>query len=281
MASIVLCPSCLYIPRVTPLQLQLVATTEEMAAAFRARFQRYPAVGVALGRWEDLPPHDCFVTAGNSYGLMSAGIDAAVVRRLGAKIEEAVQLRIMNEYLGEQPVGTAFLLQTGDARVPFLCHAPTMRLPGDITGTDNVYRATRAALLSIYHHNRASETTIGSVVFPAFGAGFGRVAPDEVARQMAAAWRLFLEPPYPPSWDRVIDREQLICRDRDDRRVARAERPFDASGTWAVWRQDDNGNQFRISGGHTREEADRRCAEFEARGHKQLYWVSPDAKSAG
>ena len=31
-------------------------------------------------RFEELPPHACFVTAANSYGIMSAGIDAAVVR---------------------------------------------------------------------------------------------------------------------------------------------------------------------------------------------------------
>jgi hypothetical protein len=49
-----------------------------------------------------------------------------------------------------------------------------------------------------------------------------------------------------------------------------------AGTTWAVWRQDDNGNRFRMSRGHTREEADRRCSELEARGHKQLYWVSRD-----
>ncbi|APR86335.1 phage tail assembly-like protein [Minicystis rosea] len=197
-----------------------MATTEEMAAAFRARFQPYPAVDVVFGRWEDLPPHDCFVTAGNAYGLMSAGIDAAVVRRLGPEVQDAVQLRILNEYLGEQPVGTAFLLSTGHMHVPFLCHAPTMRIPGDITRTDNVYRATRAALLCIHHNNRASDSAIGKVVFPAFGAGFGGVAPDEVARQMAVAWKLFLEPPYPPSWDRAVERERLICRDGDDRRVA-------------------------------------------------------------
>jgi O-acetyl-ADP-ribose deacetylase (regulator of RNase III) len=203
----------------TLISLRLVATTEEMAAAFRARFQPYPDVSIALGRWETLPPHDCFVTAGNSYGLMSAGIDAAVVREFGPGVQDAVQLRIMNDYLGEQPVGTAFLLETGNARVPFLCHAPTMRLPGDITRTDNVYRATRAALLCLYHHNRASEAGVASVVFPAFGAGFGGVAPDEVARQMAVAWKLFVELPYPPNWDRALDRERLICWDGGDRRV--------------------------------------------------------------
>ena len=51
----------------------------------------------------------------------------------------------------------------------------------------------------------------------------------------------------------------------------------DAEVRWAVWRQDDLGNRFSISGGHTRAEAERLCLEFEARGHKQIYWVSPDA----
>jgi O-acetyl-ADP-ribose deacetylase (regulator of RNase III) len=158
------------------------------------------------------------VTAGNSYGLMSAGTDAAVVREFGPRLQEAVQLRIMNDFLGEQPVGTAFLLATG-SRVPFVCHAPTMRLPGDISGSDNVYRAARAALLCIYHHNRSEGRRINSVVFPAFGAGFGGVAPDEVARQMAVAWRLFSELPYPPDWDRALARERLICWDGEVRRV--------------------------------------------------------------
>ncbi len=45
---------------------------------------------------------------------------------------------------------------------------------------------------------------------------------------------------------------------------------------WAVWRQDDHGNRFLISGGHPRVEAERLCLEFEARGHKQIYWVCPE-----
>jgi catechol 2,3-dioxygenase-like lactoylglutathione lyase family enzyme len=45
---------------------------------------------------------------------------------------------------------------------------------------------------------------------------------------------------------------------------------------WAVWRQDDHGNRFLISGGHSRMEAERLCLEFEARGHKQIYWASPE-----
>ena len=50
-------------------------------------------------------------------------------------------------------------------------------------------------------------------------------------------------------------------------------KPTDAPDTWAVWRIDDNGNTFVVRERLSREEADRLVAEFEARGHKQMYWV--------
>src|ERR1043165_3274294 len=124
----------------------LVHPDGEMCAAFRERFAGLPNVRVLQGRFEDLEPHDCFVTAGNAFGLMTAGIDAAVVRRFGAALMQRVQHRIMDEYMGEQPVGTAFVISTDDAQLPFVVHAPTMRVPGSISGTDKVYVATWAAL---------------------------------------------------------------------------------------------------------------------------------------
>ncbi|MFB7906205.1 SPOR domain-containing protein [Kitasatospora sp. NPDC059146] len=44
-------------------------------------------------------------------------------------------------------------------------------------------------------------------------------------------------------------------------------------GTFRVMRQDDNGNRFLVAGNLAEAEAHRLAAEFEARGHKQLYWV--------
>ncbi|MER6302268.1 hypothetical protein ABT247_22285 [Kitasatospora sp. NPDC001539] len=46
--------------------------------------------------------------------------------------------------------------------------------------------------------------------------------------------------------------------------------------TFRVMRQDDNGNRFPVAGGLDRTEAQRLAAEFEARGHKQLYWVEAE-----
>jgi hypothetical protein len=43
---------------------------------------------------------------------------------------------------------------------------------------------------------------------------------------------------------------------------------------WAVWRQDDNGNQYLVSRHGTQAEAQAVAAEMTARGHKQVYWVA-------
>lgn len=44
---------------------------------------------------------------------------------------------------------------------------------------------------------------------------------------------------------------------------------------WILMRQDDNGNRVEMARFEIRAEAEAAAAEFEARGHKQLYWVAP------
>jgi O-acetyl-ADP-ribose deacetylase (regulator of RNase III) len=191
----------------------LVHPEEAMCAAFRDRFTGLPGVRVVRGRLEDLEPHDCFVTAGNAFGLMTAGVDAAVVRLLGEQVMRRVQHQIMDHYLGEQPVGTAFLIPTDHPAIPFLAHAPTMRVPGSIEGTDKVYAATWAALLAVHAHNLAADEKIEVMAFPAMGTGFGGVPFGEAARQMAAAYRHYREPPHRLDWDFVVERHKAVCYD--------------------------------------------------------------------
>jgi O-acetyl-ADP-ribose deacetylase (regulator of RNase III) len=198
----------------------LVHPESTMCDAFAHRFAGLPGVRIIHGRFEDLEPHDCFVTAGNAFGLMTAGIDAAVVHRFGAALMQRVQDRIMDEFMGEQPIGTAFVVETDDPNLPFVVHAPTMRVPGSIAGTDKVYVATWAALLAVQAHNQASEQKISAVAFPAMGTGFGGVPFSEAARQMAAAYRHYLEPPHRLNWDVVAQRQRAICYD-GNRQVAR------------------------------------------------------------
>ena len=193
--------------------LWLVHPNEKMCDAFRERFAGLPNVRIVKGRFEDLEPHDCFVTAGNAFGIMTAGIDAAVVHRFGEPFMAQLQHRIMDQYFGEQPVGTAFLMPTGDRSLPYIAHAPTMRVPGNIEGTDKVYAATWAALLAIQAHNQSNAQRIEVVAVPAMGTGFGGMPFGEAARQMAVAYRHLLEPPHRLDWDFVATRQLAICYD--------------------------------------------------------------------
>ena len=67
--------------------------------------------------------------------------------------------------------------------------------------------------LAIQAHNQSSERKITTAVFPAMGTGFGGVAFDEAARQMAVAYRHYLEPPHRIDWDFVVQRQLAICYD--------------------------------------------------------------------
>lgn len=94
-----------------------------------------------------------------------------------------------------------------------------MRVPGSIEGTDKVYAATWASLIAVYRH-KAQQAPIESVVFTAMGAGFGGVPYTEVARQMAAAYRHYLNPPHRMDWDMVANRQRTIHYD-GNRQVSR------------------------------------------------------------
>jgi hypothetical protein len=48
---------------------------------------------------------------------------------------------------------------------------------------------------------------------------------------------------------------------------------------WSVWRRDDHGNRFEVRRGLASSDAERLVEEFEARGHKQSYWLEPTARA--
>ena len=205
-----------------PFRLSVFHPDADHCDAFRRRLDGLPSVDVLQTDLAGLPPHDCLATAGNAYGIMTAGIDAAVVGLLGEPIMKSVRHHIMDAHLGQQPIGTAFLLPTRHADFPRLCHAPTMRTPGNIEGTDHVHAAAWAAVLSVVNHNAARPAErIESLAMPSLGTGYGGVPPDESARQIAAAWRAALTPPHRLDWDWVISREKLITEDGGKRVVRR------------------------------------------------------------
>ncbi len=163
------------------IKLILSAPVPAMAVAFEHSFQNTENVEIIPGPFETIPEFDCMVSAANSFGLMDGGVDAAITAYFGPQLQERVQQNIIREYLGEQPVGTAFVIETGNSKHPWLVHAPMMRVPLIIDGTDAVYNATRAALLAIFQHNKSAgeDRKITSVALPAMGAGCGQVPPGQ------------------------------------------------------------------------------------------------------
>lgn len=177
------------------MRLILVDRGKEFSDVLRWQFRSHPEVQIVCGRFEDLPSFDCVVTAGNSFGLMDAGMDLAVVRYFGQHVMERIQKQILEDYLGEQPVGTCIIVPTGHPTYPFVAHAPTMRIPMNIQGTDHVYLAMWAALTAVHRHNRSESRKIDSLACPGLGTGTGGVDSLEAALQLCLAYEHFKKPP--------------------------------------------------------------------------------------
>ena len=200
------------------LRLVLVDPKPELCAAWEERFGDEEGVEIVNGYFERLPAFDCMVSAANSFGHMSGGVDAAIIRFFGEPLMERVQRRILDEWRGEQPVGTSMIVSTGDDRHPYLAHTPTMRVPLRISRTDNVYLAMWAMLLAVWRHNRDAATSTGgaspaairTVACPGLGTATGRVAPDEAARQMALAYHNFRYPPEQLDWQTALARQDAV-----------------------------------------------------------------------
>ena len=191
-------------------KLILVDPIADLCRAWEKQFEDLPDVSIVAGRFEELPGFDCIVSPANSFGLMDGGADAAISRFYGYDLQETVQCRILDEYLGEQPVGTSMIVETGLEAHPYLAHTPTMRVPMKIARTDNVYRAMCAMLIAVRRHNRTADRRIGVVACPGLGTRTGQVPLGEAAYQMAIAYRHFLYPPKRLDWEFAEQRQKKV-----------------------------------------------------------------------
>lgn len=181
-------------------ELVLVDPNLELVEAWRAQLDD-PRVTVVHGRFEQLPAFDCMVSAANSFGLMDGGVDLAITRFFGVQLMDRVQQGILEDYLGEQPVGTSMLVPTGHQEHPWLAHTPTMRVPMDVRGTEHVYLAMSAVFRELLlHERRGTQPAIRVLACPGLGSATGRVPPVEAARQMWTAWDAYLRPITAIGW---------------------------------------------------------------------------------
>lgn len=195
----------------TEIRLVLVDPKAPLCIKWRTQFADLPHVKIVHGYFEQVGDFDCVVSPANAFGLMDGGVDASITRFFGESLMRKVQQYILEEYLGEQPIGTSFIVETGHANHPFLAHTPTMRIPMPITRTDNVYSAMWAMLLAVRRHNLQNEDRrIEVIACPGLGTGVGQMPFAEAARQMALAYRHFLDPPHSISWQFATKRQEAV-----------------------------------------------------------------------
>lgn len=137
---------------------------------------------------------DCVVSPANSFGLMDGGYDLALTNWYGNQLQERVQDYIINNYLGEQPVATSFIIEANKDN-QYLIHTPTMRTPENITDARVIYQCMRTTLIT------AMKNKVKSILIPMFGGDTGMVKPQVVAKMMWKAYQQINNPPKKIDWD--------------------------------------------------------------------------------
>jgi O-acetyl-ADP-ribose deacetylase (regulator of RNase III) len=167
----------------TKTRFSLVDINPEMIAAWRHAFAG-TEVKIIEGDFRQFKDYDCLVSPGNSFGLMDGGFDLIISHHLGWDIMKQVQTQIRHVWHGMQPVGTCLLVPYKNI---WLAHAPTMRLPENISRKDNVYMAFWAILNAVHNHT----PPLRHVICPGLGTGIGGMDPTVAAQQMRLAWDHF------------------------------------------------------------------------------------------
>jgi O-acetyl-ADP-ribose deacetylase (regulator of RNase III) len=191
-------------------EITLIDLQKELCDEWQKSFSEFPEIKIINGKFELVKEFDCLVSPANSFGLMDGGIDLAIRNYFGMKVQYNVQKRIQKDFYGEQPIGTSIIVFTENEYHPFLAHTPTMRVPRDISKTDNVYNAFFAMLTAVSNYNKNNKVRIEKVLCPGMGTATGRMESKEAARQMSTAYKNFLNPTTNMNWDNLYKRDKEI-----------------------------------------------------------------------
>lgn len=149
-------------------QLEHAVKKLSFVTALRASYEELHASG--------LMQEDAVVAAGNGFGIMDGGLDGVMRKVHAGNLQQRVQMEIGKLYGVELPVGCVVSVHSLDGQ--HIIYAPTMQIPMQIRGTDNVYRAARAAA------NRARIYGEETLFMPLLGTGTGGMELMEAVEQM-------------------------------------------------------------------------------------------------
>ena len=146
----------------------------EICAAWREVLGDLPGVTITQCELRDLPPQTYLATAGNSYGIMTGGIDLAVRDLYGIEVQDAIQNHILAS--GPVPIGGCVIVEMPEKKHKNIVYAPTMDRPRP-AWMHGVCMAVLSVLMA---------TGEESVALPGMGTGTGALGPLEAAKAMRA-----------------------------------------------------------------------------------------------
>lgn len=164
------------------LEVTLFDVNQDLCKAWEQQFGEYKNVHIVNCELEKLEEHDLLVTAGNSYGIMTGGIDYYVNKLCKFKVQDLVQQAIDN-YWSKLPVGkfvTINIEKLVKSQFKVLIYAPTMELPQQIP-PENVFNV-------FYPIIRTYRDTNLTLACPGLGSLTGGLSPEIVAEQMKKAY---------------------------------------------------------------------------------------------
>lgn len=146
---------------------------------------------VACGDIFSVVPADFVLSPANTIGRMDGGIDLIYTHRFGHQIELRLMRDIKMLHGGKLPIGKAHAITTYDPLVPMMISAPTMDWPpGDVSNSDNAYRAFKAALhCAIEVGQKVNPGQAPTIITPGLCTLTGRMPPHVCAEQMVRAWK--------------------------------------------------------------------------------------------
>lgn len=158
-------------------------------------------------------------SAGNSYGIMGGGLDLAIAKYIPG-IEEHVRSGIELGFNGELFVGCSLVTSLVKEYLPFshLVYSPTMRFPQQLITSENVYKATRAALnalerIKVQKNSALSfRTDLMSLVLPGFGGSCGGLDPEHISRTMRVAYQRHMSKYQPQTHSQMIEENAYLQR---------------------------------------------------------------------
>lgn len=168
-------------------ELFLIDINHELVREWEKCFCTFENVNIVCGDILQFA-ENTIVSPANSYGFMDGGIDRLYTEYFGLQPQTEVQRAIERRDEGYLPVGASVLVETGHHTIPYMISAPTMLTPGAIPPS-NCFFAMSAVLMSAERNS----SIVKKVYCPGLGTMTGRLSPDIAAREMANAYRKWLD----------------------------------------------------------------------------------------